>query len=75
LRNLGEFIGAIAVVVTLFYVGLQVKHSKEATEANTRSLEEGSKIALVNAHHARAVESSAGLRMLADSPVAVIVVK
>jgi hypothetical protein len=75
LGNLGEFIGAIAVVVTLFYVGLQVKHSKEATEANTRSLDEGSKIALVNAYHARAVETSANLRMLADSPVAAISVK
>ncbi|MFT7043670.1 MAG: hypothetical protein ACJAW7_002432 [Candidatus Azotimanducaceae bacterium] len=75
LGNLGEFIGAIAVVVTLFYVGLQVKHSKEATEANTRSLEEGSKIALVNAFHARAVESSASFRMQADSPVAAIELK
>jgi hypothetical protein len=56
LWNLGEFIGAIAVVVTLFYVVSQVKHSKEATEANIRSLEEGSKIALLDAYHARAVE-------------------
>jgi hypothetical protein len=35
LGNLGEFIEAIAVVVTLFYLALQVKHSKETTEANT----------------------------------------
>jgi hypothetical protein len=63
LGNLGEFIGAIAVVVTLFYLALQVKHSKEATEANTRSLEEGRKIALVDAYHARAVETSANMRV------------
>jgi hypothetical protein len=75
LGNLGEFVGAIAVVVTLFYLALQVKHSKEATEANTRSLEEGSKIALVNAYHARAVESSANFRMQADSPVVAIEIK
>ncbi|MFT7213857.1 MAG: hypothetical protein ACI9XK_004116 [Granulosicoccus sp.] len=75
LGNLGEFVGAIAVVVTLFYVGLQVKHSKEATEANTRSLEEGSKIALVNAYHARAAETSASFRTQADSQVAAIEIK
>ena len=75
LGNLGEFIGAIAVVVTLFYLALQVKHGKEATEANTRSLEEGSKIALVDAYHARAAESAASFRMLADSPVAAISLK
>jgi hypothetical protein len=75
LGNLGEFIGAIAVVATLFYVGLQVKHSKEATEANTRALEEGRKIALVDAYHARAVESSATMRIMADSQLAAISVK
>jgi hypothetical protein len=75
LGNLGEFIGAIAVVVTLFYLALQVKHGKEATEANTRSLDEGSKIALADAYHARGVETAASLRMLAESPVAAIMVK
>jgi len=38
LGNYGEFVGAIAVVVTLAYLALQVRHSKEATEANTKSL-------------------------------------
>ena len=36
LGNVGEFIGAIAVVVTLAYLAVQVRYSKEATEANTR---------------------------------------
>ncbi|MFT4826138.1 MAG: hypothetical protein ACI9J0_004081 [Cryomorphaceae bacterium] len=75
LGNLGEFIGAIAVVVTLFYLALQVKHSKEATEANTRSLDEGRKIALVDAYHARAVEMAENFRMLADSPLAAVSLK
>ncbi|MGD8416350.1 MAG: hypothetical protein PVH91_04780 [Pseudomonadales bacterium] len=38
LGNYGEFLGAIAVVVTLVYLAIQVRHSKVATEANTKSL-------------------------------------
>ena len=40
LGALGEFVGAIAIAVfvTLFYLAIQVRHSKQATEANTRSL-------------------------------------
>ena len=38
LGNYGEFVGAIAVVVTLGYLAVQVRHSREATEANTKSL-------------------------------------
>ena len=34
LGNYGEFVGAIAVVATLFYLAVQVRHGKEATEAN-----------------------------------------
>ena len=49
LGNLGEFIGAIAVVATLVYLAIQVRHSKEAMEANTRSLEESRKLATVEA--------------------------
>jgi hypothetical protein len=40
LGNIGEFVGAIAVVVTLIYLAAQVRLGKEATEANTRQLEE-----------------------------------
>lgn len=35
LGNFGEFVGAIAVVVTVAYLATQVRHSKDATEANT----------------------------------------
>jgi hypothetical protein len=39
LGNYGEFVGAIAVVITLIYLAIQVRHSKEATEANTKAIE------------------------------------
>ena len=39
LGNFGEFIGAIAVVLTLIYLAIQVRHSKESIDANTRSLD------------------------------------
>ena len=39
LGNFGEFVGAIAVVVTLVYLAVPVRHSKEALGANTRSLD------------------------------------
>ncbi len=38
LGNFGEFAGAIAVVGTLIYLAIQIRQSKKATEANTRSL-------------------------------------
>jgi hypothetical protein len=39
LGNFGEFFGAIAVVITLLYLAAQVRQSKDATEANTKSTE------------------------------------
>ena len=47
LGNYGEFVGAIAVVVTLVYLASQVRH-------NTRSLNEGRKLALAQTYQARA---------------------
>ena len=41
LGNFGEFFGAIAVVVTLFYLALQVRYGRDATEANTRETRAG----------------------------------
>ena len=69
LGNLGEFIGAIAVVVTLFYLAIQVKQSKEATEANTRSLEEGRNLALVQTYQANLFRKSDYLMRLSESPM------
>ena len=60
LGNAGEFVGAIAVLATLFYLAIQVTHSKEATAPHTRSLEEDRKIAPANMYHARAAEAAKG---------------
>ena len=38
LGNYGEFVGAIAVVVTLGYLVVQIRQSKTATEVNTTAL-------------------------------------
>lgn len=46
LGGFGEFVGAIGVVTTLVYLSVQVRHSKQATEANTRMMEENRKLAL-----------------------------
>ncbi len=35
LGSLGEFVGAIAVVATLVYLAIQVRHSKEAMSENS----------------------------------------
>jgi hypothetical protein len=37
LGNLGEFVGAIAVVITLAYLGIQVRQNTKATKAATYS--------------------------------------
>ena len=37
LGNFGEFIGAITVVATLFYLAVQVRHGNEQTALNTRA--------------------------------------
>jgi len=39
LGNYGEFLGAIAVVITLAYLAVQIRHSKIALDANTRSVQ------------------------------------
>ncbi len=53
LGNVGEFLGAIAVLVTLAYLAVQVRHSKEATEANTKLVEESHRLALAQNQIAR----------------------
>ena len=67
LGNLGEFIGAIAVVATLFYLALQVRHSRESTDANTRALEESRSLALAQTYQARASIRINQLFLEADS--------
>ncbi len=38
LGNYGEFVGAIAVVATLAYLAVQVRHGKESLDANTKAI-------------------------------------
>ena len=47
---IGEVLAAIGVIVTLFYLALQVRHGKQATEANTKSLEDSRKYAEIELH-------------------------
>ncbi len=39
LGNYGEFVGAIAVVGTLAYLSVQVRHGRQSIDANTQSLD------------------------------------
>jgi hypothetical protein len=53
LGNLGEFLGAIAVFITLIYLAIQVRHGREAVAANTKSLEENRRLALAQVYQGR----------------------
>jgi hypothetical protein len=53
LSNVGEFVGAVAVVLTLVYLAIQVRHSKIALEANTRSLDENQRLAVARTYQSR----------------------
>lgn len=68
LGALGEFLGAIAVVLTLIYLSVQVRHSRELLEANRASMEEGTRLARVAAmdRHSDAVSRWRG--RLIDNP-------
>jgi hypothetical protein len=68
LGNYGEFLGALAVVATLFYLAVQVRHTKEATDANTKALEESQKIARTDSYLRRAdvMERSAAQAALSE---------
>ena len=69
LGNLGEFVGAVAVVITLLYLAAQVRLGKEATEANTRQLDELRKLNLVENYMRRSERVEKGYRdsALSDS--------
>ena len=61
LGNFGEFVGAFAVVATLVYLAIQVRHGSASLDANTRSLK-------AQVSQARADNQSAKFRALMDSP-------
>ena len=68
LGNYGEFVGAIAVVATLFYLAVQVRHSKDAVEANTRLLDANRSLALGQAYQTRAGHVQSIAMAQAESP-------
>ena len=71
LGALGELIGAIAVVVTLVYLSIQVRHSRELLEAQRRTMEENARLnrAAAMNRHADAVSRWRG-RLINDAQVA-----
>ena len=44
LGNLGEFVGAIGIVVTLVYLSIQVRHSRSLIEANNVATEKNTRL-------------------------------
>jgi len=44
LGNLGEFVGAIGIVVTLVYLAIQVRHSRSLIEANSAAMDENTRL-------------------------------
>ena len=68
LGSLGEFVGAIAVVATLVYLAIQVRHGKDAMDANTKSLDESRRLAVAQAYQARAEMLQDAVMRQADSP-------
>ena len=53
---IAELVGAIGVVATLIFLALQVRQSKEATEANTKALDETRRLASAQAYQNRSAE-------------------
>jgi len=45
LGNLGEFVGAFAVVATLIYLAIQVRHSAKLLEINNEASKENARFA------------------------------
>jgi len=45
LGSLGEFVGAIAVVLTLIYLAIQVRHGSALLEANNAAMDESARLA------------------------------
>jgi hypothetical protein len=67
LGNFGEFVGAFAVVATLLFLAVQVKHSKESVDANTKALEESRRLAQAQTYQARVTTRIGQLQLEAES--------
>lgn len=67
LGSIGEFVGAIGVVVTLVYLSIQVRHSREAMEANTKSMDESRRAMVAQSTQARSFRRADRAERLAES--------
>ena len=65
LADLGEIIGAIAVLVTLMYLTIQIRQSSAATRAQTRQALADSQITYLNSRAIEPVVRAASMKMLA----------
>ena len=68
LGNYGEFAGSIAVFITLAYLAVQVKHGKQATEANIQIAQQNYALGLAQNQIARANLITQQVRSVALSP-------
>lgn len=68
LGNYGEFAGSIAVFVTLVYLAVQVKHSKQASEVNIKIAQQNQTPALAQNQMARVDLIVQQVRSVALSP-------
>lgn len=68
LGNLGNFVGAIGVVGSLIYLIAQVRQNREATDANTRALEENRRLALAQTYQQRSAALQESALFMAGSP-------
>ena len=71
LGNLGEFVGALAVVATLIYLAIQVRHSAKLLEINNEASKENARFARAAAidRHSDVVSRWRG-RLIASGAVA-----
>jgi hypothetical protein len=60
-------VGAFAVVATLLFLAVQVKHSKESVDANTKALEESRRLAQAQTYQARVNTRIGQLQLEAES--------
>lgn len=76
LGALGELVGAIAVVITLVYLAIQVRHSRELLEAQRRTMDKNARLAQAAAvdRHADAVSRWRG-RLINDVEVSALWLK
>jgi hypothetical protein len=67
LGSLGEFVASIAVVITLIFLAIQMRHTRQATETNTRALEAARRASLLESSQLLSQSSADQALMIAES--------